>query len=84
MRYALKCASVHWDDKTILDKYPIIQKYNPVLDHPYPNKNVERVTIDVDDLIDFYYDIGYPIILENDDMDDEKMLCLTIYDDYIE
>lgn len=84
MRYALKCASVYWGDKTILDKYPIIQKYNPVLDHPYPNKDVKRVTIEVDDLIDFYYDIGHPIILENDDMDDEKMLCLTIYDDYIE
>lgn len=82
MRYALKCVSVIWHDEEILDKYPIIHKYNPVIDYPYPNKNVARIIIEVADLIDFFYDIGYPIILNNDvEYSENKLLCLTIYDD---
>ena len=34
MRYVLTCASV-WENDKIVDKYPIIKKYNPVIDYPY-------------------------------------------------
>lgn len=83
MRCVLTCASV-WESKDIVDKYPVIEKYNPVVDYPYPNKCVSRLVIEVDDLIKFCYDIDNDIIIGKAYMEDEGMLQLTIYDDYIE
>ena len=69
----------------IVDKYPIIEKYSPVIDYPYNNKETSRVIIEVDDLVKFYYDVDNDIIIGKTFLDADKgMLYLTIYDDYIE
>lgn len=84
MKYVLTCASV-WENDKIIDKYPIIKKYNPVIDYPYNNKESPRVTIEVDDLVKFCYDIDNDIIIGKAYLDADKgMLHLTIYDDYLE
>ena len=84
MRYVLRCASV-WENEKIIDKYPVIEKYNPVNDYPYNNKETSRVIIEVDDLVKFCYDVDNDIIIGKAFLDADKgMLYLTIYDDYIE
>ena len=88
MKYVLTCASV-WENDKIVDKYPIIKKYNPVIDYPYNDEEdpeeYPRVTIEVDDLVKFCYDIDKDIVIGKAYLDADKgMLRLTIYDDYLE
>lgn len=79
MRYSIECTS-KWNAKDVIEKYPVINKYKPIIDHPYPNPEVGRLSIEVNNLIDFYNDIGEEIILgKNGDM-----YYLEIYDDYRE
>lgn len=83
MKYSLKSTSI--ECKNILKTYPIISKYNPTVDYPYHNKNRMRMIIEVDNLIKFYDDIGVEeIIIRTDDMADEDMYCIEIYDGYRE
>ena len=81
MRYVLTCASV-WENDKIVDKYPVIEKYNPVIDYPYSNPNAARLVIEVDDLIRFYDDVKQEVIITIDDISDEDMYCLRIHDGY--
>lgn len=82
MRFSLGCASI-WENKDILDKYPILHNYNPIIDYPYPNPEASRLTIEVTDLIKFYDDIKQEIIIGKD-VCDKNIYSLVIYDDYIE
>lgn len=84
MRYRLVCTS-KWKAKDVIKKYPVINKYEPIIDHPYTNPEVERLSIKVNNLIDFYDDIGEKIILgKNYYLNDDNMYYLEIYDDYRE
>lgn len=83
MRYRLVCTS-KWKAKDVIEKYPVINKYEPIIDHPYPNPEAERLSIKVNNLIDFYNDIGEEIILGKKYLNDDDMYYLEIYDDYRE
>lgn len=84
MRYGLYCASV-WDRKDIVDKYPVVKKYKPKIDYPYPNSNAARLTVEIDDIVEFYKDIERAIIIDQDTGKfDEGNIMITIYDDWIE
>jgi len=79
IRYILNCTS-KWNNKDVIEKYPILNNHNPIIDHPYPNPNAERLTIEVSDLVKFYEEIGEEIIIGKDN----DMYYLEIYDDYRE
>lgn len=64
-------------NENILNKYPVLNKYNPVIKHPSPS--MEELTIEVDDLTKLYDDIGVEIIIGKDSND--NMYYLEIYDD---
>ena len=84
MRYKLTCTS-RWNSKDILNKYPILNNYKPMLDNPYPNPEVSRLTIEVTDLVKFYDDIEEEIIIGKDSSGcDKDLYYLEIYDDYRE
>ena len=84
MRYRLVCTS-KWKAKDVIEKYPVINKYEPIIDHPYPNHpEAEILSIKVNNLIDFYNDIGEEIILGKKYLSDDDMYYLEIYDDYRE
>lgn len=84
MKYVLYTTSMRYG-KEIIKEYPIINKYNPIIDHPYQNQQAERLIIDVDDLLQFYHDIGKDIIIGEDinNVDDSgtRMYYLEIHDD---
>lgn len=80
MKCMLKCTSVTNDDE-IVDKYPIIRKYYPAIAKTPLDYEILGVTVMVDDLFEFYHDIGKPIILDTDKIGNTEMPCLTIYDD---
>lgn len=46
MRYRLVCTS-KWKSKDVIEKYPVINKYEPIIDHPYPNSEAEILSIKV-------------------------------------
>lgn len=83
VRYKLYCVS-KWKAKDIIEKYPVVNNYNPIVDYPYPNLQAERLTIEVEDLIKFYDDIGEEIIISKDYCNNDGMYSLKIYDDYRE
>lgn len=85
MKYGLYCASCIWNRKDIVDKYPVIKKYKLEIDYPYPNRNLARLMIEVDNVLEFYKDVGQPIIIDQDkEPDNEIIMTITIYDDWIE
>ena len=79
MKYMLKCASVTNDDE-IVDKYPVIKKYYPAIAKIPLDYEILGVTVMVDDLFEFYHDIGKPIILDTGKIGNTEMPCLTICD----
>ena len=84
MRYRLICTS-RWNSEDVLSKYPVVHNYNPVIDYPYPNPVVPRLTIEVPDLIKFYDDIETEIIIGKDtNGSNADLYYLEIYDDYRE
>lgn len=84
MRYIL-CSSKYYKDIKILEQYPVLKKYKPQIDYPYPNPKAARLSIEVDDIIKFRDDIGKDIIVSKDvcECDDIKY-SLEIYDGYRE
>lgn len=83
MRYRLECTS-KWKAKDIIKKYPVINKYDPIIDYPYTNPEAERLSVKVNNIIDFRDDIGVEIILGKNYLNDDDMYYLEIYDDYRE
>lgn len=83
MRCKLNCVS-RWKGKDIIEKYPVVNNYNPIVDYPYPNPQAERLTIEVIDLVKFYDDIGEDIIISKGYCGNDGMYSLEIYDDYRE
>ena len=83
MRYRLECTS-KWKAKDIIKKYPVINKYNPIIDYPYPNPEKERLSVEINNIIDFCDDIAEEIILGKNYLNDDNMYYLEIYDDYRE
>lgn len=84
MRYRLNCTST-WRSEDIISKYPVLKNYNPVVDYPYPNPQADRLTIEVDNLIKFYEDIGVEeIIIGKDSCSKDESYSIEIYDDYRE
>lgn len=77
-------------DKDVLNKYPILKKYNPVVDYPYKNKSENRITIElksIEDLLKLHNELRQDLIIRNEDycFDNESEHCsILIYDDYIE
>lgn len=88
MRFKIESAWVY--DKKILDKYPILKNYNMIIDHPYENKNTERVTIElknIEDLIKLYNELKQELIIRDEDYcfnNETRHYSILIYDDYIE
>lgn len=83
MRYRLECTS-KWKAKDIIKKYPVINKYDPIIDYPYTNPEAERLSVEVNNIIDFCDDIGEEIILGKNYLNNDNMYYLEIYDDYRE
>ena len=82
MRYRINCTSKS-GSKDTLDTYPKLKEYNPVIDYPYPNPKADRLTVEVDDLIKLYEDIGVnEIIISKDYCSKDKLYSIEIYDDY--
>lgn len=82
MRFAIESARCYESDK-ILSAYPILKEYNPKIDFPYKNEDSSRLTVEIADLVKFRENIGQDIVLTND-YGKDNMLCVLIYDDYIE
>ena len=80
MEYSLRCTSVWGKVKEIIEKYPVLEKYQTRVERPYPNPIAERLVIKVDNLPKLYDDIKQEIILSKDEFGYE----LEIYDDYRE
>lgn len=84
MKYGLYCALV-WNREDIIGKYPVIKKYKPEIDYPDPNNNTARLTVEIDDILEFYKDVERAIIIERDTGKfDKGNMAITIYDDWIE
>ena len=86
MRYRV-CCSADWNCEYALKKYPILNQYDPIIDYPYPNPEVSRLTLEVPDLIKFHNDVGQEIILRKDwhfEHNETQLYTLEIYDDYRE
>ena len=83
MRYRLECTS-EWKAEDIIKKYPVINKYDPIIDYPYPNPEAERLSVEINNIIDFCDDICEEIILGKNYLNDDDMYYLEIYDDYRE
>ena len=83
MRYRLECTS-KWKAKDIIKKYPVINKYDPIIDYPYLNPEAERLSVEINNIIDFCDDIAEEIILGKNYLNDDNMYYLEIYDDYRE
>lgn len=53
----------------VLKRYPILEKYKPVVDHPYKNIKIDRLTIEIsclNDLIDLKEELDEGIMLKDD------------------
>mgnify|MGYP000020814996 FL=1 len=53
----------------VLKKYPILEKYKPVIDYPYKNRKIDRLTIEIsclNDLIDLKEELDEEILLKDD------------------
>ena len=85
MKFRLLCASTY-DAESIIGKYPLIRKYNPKVYYTCSCREARiMITVNKDQLLAFYKDVGKPIIIDaSDDPEDHNMLTLTIYDDWIE
>lgn len=56
-------------EEKVLRKYPILKNYNPIIDYPYKNEKIGRLTIEIDDLdalVDLQNELEEEIILRND------------------
>lgn len=53
----------------VLKRYPILEKYKPVIDYPYKNRKIDRLTIEIsclNDLIDLKEELDEGILLKDD------------------
>lgn len=53
----------------VLKRYPILEKYKPVIDYPYKNRKIDRLTIEINclnDLIDLKEELDEEILLKDD------------------
>ena len=53
----------------VLERYPILEKYKPVIDYPYKNRKIDRLTIEIsclNDLIDLKEELDEGILLRDD------------------
>lgn len=85
MKYIIHCTS-EWRYKKIIEKYPIIKKYNYEIDYPYPCKEQDRLLVEIDDLIKFAKDVKQEIIITTDQYNDvdKDFATLEIYDTWRE
>ena len=57
------------DGGVVLKRYPILEKYKPVIDYPYKNRKIDRLTIEIsclNDLIDLKEELDEEILLKDD------------------
>ena len=67
MRFAVEDLSNYGG--AILKRYPILEKYKPVIDYPYKNRKIDRLTIEINclnDLIDLKEELDEEILLKDD------------------
>lgn len=85
MIYIVTCTSMA-DSSKIIDKYPILRKYNFEIDYPYPNKTMPRLFVKIDDLVEFARDVDEEIIINSKTYckEDEGFVTVGIYDDWRE
>ena len=80
MKYIINCTS-EWEAKKIIEKYPIIKKYDYEID-----KEQARLLVEIDDLIKFAKDVKQEIIIITDQYNDgdKGFVTLEIYDTWRE
>lgn len=85
MKYIIHCTS-EWKGEKIIEKYPIIKKYNYEIGYPYPYKEQSRLLVEIDDLIKFVKDVKQEIIITTDQYNDvdKGFVTLEIYDTWRE
>ena len=86
MKYIIDCTSECREGKKIIEKYPIIKKYNYEIDYPYLCKEQDRLLVEIDDLIKFAKDVKQEIIIITDQYNDvdKGFVTLEIYDTWRE
>lgn len=86
MKYIINCTSEWGEGKKIIEKYPVIKKYNYEIDYPYPRKEQDRLLVEIDDLIKFAKDVKQEIIIITKQYNDEDkgFVTLEIYDTWRE
>lgn len=83
MRFTINRANYFNEPDNILSAYPVLKEYEPQIDFPYKNKKVPRLTVEITDLVKFREAIEEDIVLSSESNED-GMLEVLIYDDYIE
>lgn len=80
MKYIINCTS-EWEVKKIIEKYPIIKKYDYEID-----KKQGGLFVEIDDLIKFAKDVKQEIIITTDQYNDvdKDFVTLEIYDTWRE
>ena len=80
MKYIIHCTS-EWRGKKIIEKYPIIKKYDYEID-----KKQSGLFVEIDDLIKFAKDVKQEIIIITDKYNDgdKGFVTLEIYDTWRE
>ena len=80
MKCVIVCTS-EWKVKKIIEKYPIIKKYDYEID-----KEQARLLVEIDDLIKFVKDVKQEIIIITDKYNDgdKGFVTLEIYDTWRE